>query len=526
VSKARHRLRPEHQPKSNQVFVGCPWHSVRPKYEQIIQRLKKKYPISYVIIGREADQDAKDLLESIKEALERSSYAIFDATGGNPNVSLEFGLAEALDIPRAIYLNARKSTPRPASDSPIIADLAGKKRNHYKQVGGLGQLLEAQARGHNFTKRFDAALRRRSGTALLPGAKRLRSLALKLIHSLDGRSGISSKEFAAALAADPARYNREEIDQTIQLLKRSRILQIAAGPAARVTIRSEPGGRSPTRTRPLGRRPGPGARHARHKGGPITPQAASGEGQAAPAVAVGPASVERVAAGYERSLAIEASDSSGIPLLWELIASHSKHGVLQRNTELLAAARRAAIVPLDFPSGLGTGTGPAPKSTEHGIRYELLLSGSRILEHWSLRKDGAFYCARSPDPSEADGRHLFVDNLIRRAALFLLFLKRLYVELGVHAEAVISIDLRLRGIGDKTLAVKQGVEGLTSIESGPTQETNALAQIRPRLGDLNGELATRVSELLSPVLELFGFARVPEPSYASLIRDFRGHYQL
>ena len=37
----------------NQVFLGLPWKTVRPKYERITQKLRKKYPLSFVIVGRE-----------------------------------------------------------------------------------------------------------------------------------------------------------------------------------------------------------------------------------------------------------------------------------------------------------------------------------------------------------------------------------------------------------------------------------------------------------------------------------------
>jgi hypothetical protein len=107
----------------NQVFIGAPWHTVRPKYERAIVKLRKKYPLSFVIVGRSQSQEAEDLLQAIKEAILGSSYAIFDATGGNPNVSLEYGFAEAHDIQRALYLSTHAAS-KTSTDTPIIADLA------------------------------------------------------------------------------------------------------------------------------------------------------------------------------------------------------------------------------------------------------------------------------------------------------------------------------------------------------------------------------------------------------------------
>src|SRR4051812_31915807 len=104
----------------NQVFVGLPWKNVRAKYDRIIDKLAKKYPLHFTIVGRDDNQDAAALFEVIKERIGSSSYAVFDATGGNANVSLEYGYAEGLEVPRAIFLSAHKAAQRAGGD-PIIS---------------------------------------------------------------------------------------------------------------------------------------------------------------------------------------------------------------------------------------------------------------------------------------------------------------------------------------------------------------------------------------------------------------------
>ena len=91
---------------ANQVFVGCPWRNVRPKYEAAIAKLERRFPLHLVIVGRDESQDAEELFAVIQQKLLFSSDAIFDVTGGNPNVSLEFGIAEAA-APRR-----RRGSPR------------------------------------------------------------------------------------------------------------------------------------------------------------------------------------------------------------------------------------------------------------------------------------------------------------------------------------------------------------------------------------------------------------------------------
>ena len=197
---------------ANQVFLAIPWKGSRPKYETCIDRLRSRSPLSFVIVGRADNQDADDLLQVIRERIDGSSYAIFDASGGNANVSLEYGYAEALDIPRVLYVSThgRRTTVR--TDPPIIADLAGKRRNQYKQEAGLKRLLDDFSERHAYTVRFerflaDTGKRRNKGAK-----KRNRALALKIIHALDGQSDTRRADIVQQLLADQSRYTEEEIN--------------------------------------------------------------------------------------------------------------------------------------------------------------------------------------------------------------------------------------------------------------------------------------------------------------------------
>ena len=202
----------------NQVFVGCPWKTVRPKYEKVIESLNKKYPLSFVIIGRDSSQDAEDLLETIKTKLMSSSYAVFNATAGNPNVSLEFGFAEANDIPRALYTSTHRAARRGDDQPAIISDLAGKRRNIYKTEKSLSQLLVALARKHNYTKQFEKALRESFASFSKGKKKRYRALSLKVIHGLDGSQKIRRVDLVQNLRALVQGYKESEIDEVIRIL--------------------------------------------------------------------------------------------------------------------------------------------------------------------------------------------------------------------------------------------------------------------------------------------------------------------
>jgi len=220
---------------SNQVFLGIPWSIIRPKYERAIEYLRLRYPLSFVIVGRGDKQDAQDLFSVIKERILSSSYAVFDATGGNANVSLEYGFAEAHDVPRAIYLSTHAAA-RKSKDAPIIADLAGKTQNRYTQEQRLGQLLSEFAIAHPYSIRFERFLQDSTRKAKKGKKKRARALALKVVHTMDGTGEVRRADIVSQLQADPSRYLEAEIDDMIRGLHRARLVQSIKGRYSRVHI--------------------------------------------------------------------------------------------------------------------------------------------------------------------------------------------------------------------------------------------------------------------------------------------------
>ena len=219
----------------NQVFIGLPWKNVRRRFERVIDRLQIRSPLSYVIVGRGDDQDAEDLLEVIKSKLENSSYAIFDATTGNANVSLEYGYAEAKNIPRVLYMSSHKAAHR-SKDPSIISDLAGKRRNQYSNEGSLFSLMQDFSARHPYTQRFEKALTREFRHQKKGAKKRSRALALKVIHALDGQSDVRRDDLVERLRADAVGYAQGEVDEMIKRLHKTRLIYVERGRYSRVLI--------------------------------------------------------------------------------------------------------------------------------------------------------------------------------------------------------------------------------------------------------------------------------------------------
>lgn len=220
---------------SNQVFIGCAF-AYRSKYEELVEDyLNKKYPLAYVLIGDSGQrQDAEDLLKLIKDKLFRSSFAIFDATSGNPNVSLEYGLVEGREkFQKALYVS-RHGAHKKKTESAIIADLAGKWRNEYKTQRGLKRLLDKAAADHPYRKRFETFLKKTSrGQRDWHNKKKFRHLCLKIIHCLDGLEQRKRLEIVEALSIN---YQRKEIEVALSKLHNAGLIRCKSGGHSLVNI--------------------------------------------------------------------------------------------------------------------------------------------------------------------------------------------------------------------------------------------------------------------------------------------------
>lgn len=221
------------KPTPNQVFVGLPWRTVKPKYERCIARLHRRLPVYFHIVGSRDSQDAEDLLQRIKHAIDSSTYAVFDATGANANVALEFGYAEATSLGRALYLSDHRRSI-PAGQSAIISDLAGKKQNRYKNESTLHGLLLKLAMSHAFTARYERAVRKLCKGLTAKQAKRARITSLRAIRLLDGHTSRRREEVVDSL--ELAGHTKREADKILRGLHKHKIVRISPGRFSSVSL--------------------------------------------------------------------------------------------------------------------------------------------------------------------------------------------------------------------------------------------------------------------------------------------------
>jgi hypothetical protein len=154
--------------RPEQIFVGCPFQSrLRRNYDRLKAELEAETPLRVVLADTASITSSDDLLEHITDLIRDSAACLFDATGANPNVSLEVGIAHALPTNFLLTISTRqlhplrdarrdplrdarrdplrdarrdpRKTGRPALDRlrPIIADLQGRNRIEYKTYRSL-----------------------------------------------------------------------------------------------------------------------------------------------------------------------------------------------------------------------------------------------------------------------------------------------------------------------------------------------------------------------------------------------------
>jgi hypothetical protein len=142
-----------------QLFIGCSFQSgIRKNYDRLKAELEAETPLRVVLADTTVVSSTDDLLEHITDLIRDSAACVFDATGANPNVSLEVGIAHALPVDFILTISTRRPTSRagrkashaPADRSralpsgmraPIIADLQGRNRIEYKTYRSLKDQL-------------------------------------------------------------------------------------------------------------------------------------------------------------------------------------------------------------------------------------------------------------------------------------------------------------------------------------------------------------------------------------------------
>lgn len=202
--------------KPQQVFVGCPFSNpIRKNYDKLKKEVEKETPLHIVLADTTAVSSTDYLLEHITTLIRESSGCIFDASAGNPNVSLEVGIAHALpaDFILTFYTRKKRTPAEKALETagetkPIISDLQGRNRIEYKQYATLkSELMRRYLSSLQYMERWKRF--KKSHSTYAPYALQMfeeiresgRTLGPRVSAILES-SGIRREDFSAALKKD------------------------------------------------------------------------------------------------------------------------------------------------------------------------------------------------------------------------------------------------------------------------------------------------------------------------------------
>ncbi len=192
-------------------------------------------PVYFYAVGRPAGQPAEALLDKIKSVLLSSTAAVFDASRGNANVSLEYGLAHFVpNLPNYLLIDQHVLPNQVNVGTPIISDLAGSTQNRWnvQDPATLKTHLQAIAENHEYTKRFKRYCRDRGMTR-----GQFRS-PLKVIRTFDERETILRRELIDQLQAQWTTKSVRDIEKLLSDMHRAGLITISPGRewASKVTI--------------------------------------------------------------------------------------------------------------------------------------------------------------------------------------------------------------------------------------------------------------------------------------------------
>jgi DNA-binding MarR family transcriptional regulator len=89
---------------------------------------------------------------------------------------------------------------------------------------------------HPYTRRFERFLSSRYRKASKGKKHRARTLALKVVHILDGSAELRRADVVQKTLADPSKYTQAEVDTMILRLHQAGLIQSQQGPHAKVRI--------------------------------------------------------------------------------------------------------------------------------------------------------------------------------------------------------------------------------------------------------------------------------------------------
>ena len=175
------------------VFVAYPWtlYSNREAYKRAYTKLQK--PLAVRFVFAEERISSGHVLEKIAEMIEQAAFGIYDVSGWNPNVTLEYGMARGIGAVTFIAFNPEKTD---IEDVPT--DVRGFDRLQYTDFDGLSDAVAT-------------LVRQELGET--PVSDPLEADRRRLLNAIQGNAGMTARELAE--------YLGQRLDYVQLLIRRS-----------------------------------------------------------------------------------------------------------------------------------------------------------------------------------------------------------------------------------------------------------------------------------------------------------------
>ena len=192
--------------------------------------------------------------------------------------------------------------------------------------------------------------------------------------------------------------------------------------------------------------------------------------------------------------------------------------------ELLNSVRQSEIHTFGWPIGvlLENRDEFRPRPAADGIVAKIAISESMIsgrtsYDFWALRNNGDFYLLQNLFEDQRAEQKLFVDSRIVRVTESLMFCANLYDNLGVAADAPLSVRVTHSGLANRILATaspnRHVFPATTTEDASATELQTSIAALRQRL-------VGNVMRVVEPLFMLFDFKRFDRKVYEEIVKNF------
>jgi hypothetical protein len=206
------------------------------------------------------------------------------------------------------------------------------------------------------------------------------------------------------------------------------------------------------------------------------------------------------------------------------LSTGTTHLLRVSQNALLDSVRKSEIRTFGWPIGVTLENREEfrPKPVKDGIRAEVAIdkeSGSRpSYDYWALKSDGDFYLRQSLFEDQRTTNAIFFDTRIVRVTESLMFAERLYRNLGVPPDALISVRIGHTGLRGRKL-ISASANRYLSMER-TADEDEISYEIETTLADMSEDRVAHVKALLGPMFVLFDFMKFDDDIYEEIVRRF------